>query len=116
MKSITPFDVALVPFPFADLSTSKRRPCLVLAMLAPKRLPRHYVVCMITSQLDGLAFEYDHQLEDFSTPGLPKPSLVRVAKLVAIEQAMLLKRLGKLAAPDREQVRQKLRHLFQLER
>jgi len=114
MRSITPFDVALVPFPFADLSTNKRRPCLVLAKLAPKRLPAHYVVCMITSQLHGVAFAFDHLLADFATPGLPKPSLVRVGKLVTVEQSMLIKRLGKLAGADREQIRQNLKQLFQL--
>lgn len=114
MKSITPFDVVLVPFPFSDLSTNKRRPCLILARLAPKRLPQHFIVCMVTSQLEGIAFPQDHLLDDFAAAGLPKPALVRIAKLVTVEEPLLLKRLGKLAAIDREKVRNNVRELLQL--
>ncbi len=112
MKSTTLFDVVLVPFPFADLSTNKRRPCLVLARVTPKRLPRHFIVCMVTSQLDGVVFEHDHVLGDYAVAGLPKPSLVRVAKLVTIEETMLLKRLGALSKGDRASVRQNVQALF----
>jgi mRNA interferase MazF len=112
MKSTTPFDVVLIPFPFADLSTNKRRPCLVLARLTPKGLPRHFVVCMITSQLAGVSFEHDHVLGDYALAGLPKPSLVRVAKLVTVDQSVLLKKLGALSPRDRAKVRSNVQALF----
>ena len=112
MKSTTPYDVVLVPFPFADLSTNKRRPCLVLARLSPKGLPRHFVVCMITSQLAGVSFPHDHVLGDYAAAGLPKPSLVRVAKLVTVEQSVLLKKLGTLSMRDRAKVRDNVNALF----
>ncbi len=86
----------------------------MLARLVPKRLPPHFVVCMVTSHLGGIPFAYDHVLADFVAAGLPKPSLVRVAKLVTVEQSMLLKRLGKLGAIDRSKIRDHLRALFQL--
>src|SRR5450432_3600232 len=112
MKSTTPYDVVLVPFPFADLSTNKRRPCLVLAHLSPKGLPRHFVVCMITSQLTGVTFAHDHVLGVYAAAGLPKPSLVRVAKLVTVEQSVLLKKLGTLSTRDRAKVRNNVHALF----
>jgi hypothetical protein len=70
---------------------------------------------MVTSQLDGISFPHDHLLNDFAGAGLPKPSLVRVAKLVTVEQSMLLKPLGRLGSSDREKVRHKVRELFRLE-
>jgi hypothetical protein len=46
--------------------------------------------------------------------GLPKPSLVRVAKLVTVDESMLLKRLGALSKSDRASVRQNVEALFRL--
>lgn len=112
MKSTTPFDVVLVPFPFADLSTAKRRPCVVLAQLAPKRMPRHFVLCMVTSQMVGISFPFDHILDDYVAAGLPKPSIVRISKLVTVEQSLVQKRLGTLSSADRASVRRNLGALF----
>jgi hypothetical protein len=67
---------------------------------------------MVTSQLDGVVFEHDHVLGDYAVAGLPKPSLVRVAKLVTVEDTMLLKRLGTLSKSDRARVRQNVAALF----
>ena len=39
-------DVVVVPFPFSDLSQSKRRPALVMAMLQGNDV----ILCQITSQ------------------------------------------------------------------
>jgi len=39
-------DVVVVPFPFSDLSQSKRRPALVIAELTGKDV----ILCQITSQ------------------------------------------------------------------
>jgi hypothetical protein len=69
---------------------------------------------MITSQLDGVVFEHDHVLGDYAAAGLPKPSLVRVAKLVTIEESMLLKRLGALSKSDRASVQKNVEALFRL--
>jgi hypothetical protein len=66
------------------------------------------------SQLDGVVFEHDHVLGEHAVASLPKPSLVRVAKLVTVEETMLLKRLGALSKRDRASVRQNLEALFGL--
>ena len=42
-------DLALVPFPFTDLKTTKKRPALVLAVIPSKILPTLYIVAMVTS-------------------------------------------------------------------
>ncbi len=67
---------------------------------------------MVTSRLDGIAFAQDHLLADYAAAGLPKPSLVRVAKLVTIEQSVVLKRLGALSERDRASIRSNVQKLF----
>ena len=100
MKSITTFDVVLVPFPFSDLSSAKRRPCVVFKHYEVKKLGDYLCLGMITSQLEGLHFPGDVSLKDWSGAGLPKPSLVRIGKLVTIEQSLVQKKLGTLKPAD----------------
>ena len=40
-------DVVVLPFPFSDLSASKKRPALVVASIQPHG---DLILCMITSQ------------------------------------------------------------------
>jgi mRNA interferase MazF len=111
---MTPFDLVLLPFPFTDLRTTRQRPCLILAAFQPKGLPEHYVVAMVTSQLTGLAFPGDTLLVKWKEAGLPKPSLIRLAKVVTIERSLIRKELGSLLPVDRKAIRQGFKHVFKL--
>lgn len=51
---------------------------------------------MVTSQLSGLAFPGDTVLAKWTEAGLPKPSLVRLAKVVAVDGSLIRKKLGTL--------------------
>ncbi len=101
---MTSFDVVLVPFPFSRLEATKKRPCLVLARVQPKRLPPSVIVAMMTSQIQRL-FPHDVVLKDWSHAGLPKETLVRLCKVVTLEESMIEKRLGTLAAADKRRVK-----------
>ena len=100
---MTPFDVVLVPFPFTDLGSVKRRPCLVLATAEPAGLPAHLLVAMMTSHMDR-RFPHDVELADPAAAGLPKATLVRLFKLVTLDATLKPRRLGRLAASDRARV------------
>jgi mRNA interferase MazF len=112
MKSITTFDLILVPFPFSDLSAVKKRPCLVLERYEVKRLGSFLVVCMVTSQVDGLSFPGDVPIKEWELAGLPKASLVRLGKIVTLEQSMTLRKLGALEPKDRQATRKAWQGLF----
>lgn len=111
-KSITTFDVVLVAFPFSDLSRRKQRPCLVLSVVHPKGVPPHVLVAMMTSQLEGVGFPHDLQVNDWKAAGLPKPTLVRISKVVTLEEGLIHKKIGRLSAPDCRKVRESLRQFL----
>lgn len=114
MKSTTTFDLILVPFPFSDLSSTKKRPCLVIQRHDVRKLGTYLTVAMVTSQVEGLSFPGDVSIQGWNEAGLPKPSLIRLSKLVTIEESLALKRLGKLVPTDQKSVRQSWRELYAL--
>jgi len=83
-----------------------------LAAFHPKGLPEHYIIAMVTSQLTGLPFPGDTLLVKWREAGLPKPSLVRLAKVVTIELSLIRKKLGALHAADRKTIRRHFRSVF----
>jgi len=81
-----------VPFPFSDLTTSKRRPALVLTALTGDDL----ILCQITSQ--NIRDEYSMELcgNDFESGGLSKPSNVRPNRLFTADRHIVLYKIGHL--------------------
>ena len=111
-KPITPFDVVLVPFPFSNLEEIKRRPCLVLANVKPSRYSEHLIVAMMTSHLER-HFPHDVVVQNYEEAGLPKPTLIRLAKVVTLELGSVRRKLGTLTPSDRKSVIREWKALFQ---
>lgn len=85
-------DVVVVPFPFSDLSQSKRRPALVVAELAGEDL----ILCQITSQSIKNSYSIALDDADFSEGGLKQPSNIRPNRLFTADSHIVLYRAGKL--------------------
>jgi len=85
-------DVVVVPFPFSDLSASKRRPALVLAKASENEL----ILAQITSKsfFDSYAIEIDSS--SFESGGLNVLSNIRTNKLFTAERRILLYKAGAL--------------------
>ena len=107
-----PGDVALVRFPFADVTSSKKRPALMLT--ATTRSPRYRLVtlAMITSHVEALKLEGDVALTDWKGAGLLHPSLLRLAKVATVDAELIDKVIGKLSAGDLSAARRAFRRTF----
>ena len=97
------FDVVVVPFPFTDRSSEKRRPALVIsdAEAFNDRIG-HSVMAMITTAIHS-EWPLDVQIEDLDAAGLPSSSIVRM-KLFTLDHRLVLRKIGSLSAGDRERV------------
>jgi mRNA interferase MazF len=102
-----PFDIVVVPFPYADRLAEKRRPALVISS---RRLAAHGLIwlAMITSA-DNEPWSSDVAIADLSRAGLPAPSVVRPAKIACIEPARIDRRIGRLDKAQARLVGQRLR-------
>jgi mRNA interferase MazF len=104
-------DIVLVPFPFTDLSASKRRPALVVSPDSFNQTMQDVVLTAITSQgADGGAFTIDQA--DCLDGSLPKRSIVKPAKLFTMHTTLVIKRLCALRAEKLDAVLADIRQFF----
>jgi mRNA interferase MazF len=105
-KRFGPFDVVVVPFPYADRLAEKRRPALVISN---RKLAVHGLVwvAMITSA-ENEPWSSDVAIADLKRAGLPAPSVVRPAKIACIEPARIDRRIGRLDKTAARAVAQRL--------
>ncbi|MBL9189590.1 MAG: type II toxin-antitoxin system PemK/MazF family toxin [Opitutaceae bacterium] len=113
MPICRPFDVLVVPFPFTDSTTVKRRPALVLSAEGFNDRAGHLVLAMITSR-ENRGWPLDVEIRDLSSAGLTHPSVVRM-KLFTLDERLVLRRAGKLAVADVAAVRKALGMLIPAE-
>ncbi len=105
------FDIVVVPFPFTDAATTKRRPALVISNAKAFNLPAgHSVMAMITSA-GNAAWPLDVEITDRNAAGLTAASLVRM-KLFTLDNRFILRRAGQLATADRKAVTGALKTLL----
>jgi mRNA interferase MazF len=85
-------DIVVVPFPFSDLSQSKRRPALVIASLTGNDV----ILCQITSKTikDNYAVSLDD--EDFANGALHQPGNIRPNRLFTADSNIILYPVGTL--------------------
>lgn len=100
-----PFDVVVVPFPFTDRETERRRPALVVSSPAFNATHDQSILAMITSA--GGDWPSDVAIRDWREAGLSVPCKVRL-KLFTLDNALILRRAGALSEPDAEAVRDSL--------
>lgn len=85
-------DVVVVPFPFSDLSASKRRPALVL--VAHNR--GDLILCQITSQAFTDEMAITVGVTDYMEGGLKSTSNIRINKLFTADANIILYKAGRL--------------------
>ncbi len=105
------YDVVVIPFPFTDQRTEKRRPALVLSDFPVfNRETKNCVMAMITSTKNS-DWPLDIDIIDIHKAGLPAPSKVRM-KLFTLDTRFIIKKVGTLSQKDQMGVKANLRKLL----
>jgi mRNA interferase MazF len=105
------FDVVVVPFPFTDRASQKRRPALVLSDALSFNQPvGQSVLAMITSASNS-DWPLDVEITNLDAAGLSSPSIVRM-KLFTLDHQLIIRKAGALNSKDSSAVKKSLNQLF----
>lgn len=105
-------DVLLIPIPFSDLSSVKKRPVMVLSNDKYNSITDDIIVIAITSNLGSKFSEVLLCPSDLADGEIKVESALRVDKIYTISQKIVVKKLGKLKQAKIDEVKNKLKELL----
>lgn len=92
MEKFVKGDAVVLPFPFSDLSASKKRPALVVAVLDGDDV----ILSQITTRANQDSYSVTITDQDFISGGLRQESAVRTNRLFTGDSKIISKCAGKL--------------------
>jgi len=107
MERFVKGDVVIVPFPFSNLSDSKKRPALVIANTSGNDLMLAQITSKYTSN-----YSLNISNEDFGKGNLPLLSFVKINKLFSADKSIVNYKIGTLKQNKIKEVENKLVDLF----
>ena len=97
-------DVIVLPFPFSDLTSSKKRPAIVVASLTGDDI----LVCQVTSKALSANYAVSITRADFTVGRLQQQSNVRPNRLFTADSRIVLYRAAKLTSQKMAEVTAKI--------
>ncbi|HRQ21990.1 MAG TPA: type II toxin-antitoxin system PemK/MazF family toxin [Anaerolineales bacterium] len=101
-------DILLVPIPFTDLSSQKRRPVIVISNNAYNQTSSDLVVVAMTSNPVEVDYSFTIVTSDLVKGTLNHPGKVRVDKIYAISKSIVVKTFGRVNEKVLERIREEL--------
>ena len=108
MEEFVKGDVVVLPFPFSDLSNSKKRPALVVANLEGEDI----ILCQITSKARIDDYSIVLINSDFKKGSLNLTSTIRLNRLFTADKSIVLYNLGSLKESKIKEVETKMINIF----
>ncbi|MCB9154618.1 MAG: type II toxin-antitoxin system PemK/MazF family toxin [Caldilineae bacterium] len=99
MTSFRQGDIVLVPFPFTDEDTTKKRPAVVLSGAWFNNSSEEIILGYVTSNVPPV-LDQDMVIikgSEVKSAGLVKVSVAKAGKIFTIKQDRIIKKMGKLS-------------------
>ncbi|MEW5829902.1 MAG: type II toxin-antitoxin system PemK/MazF family toxin [Chloroflexota bacterium] len=104
-------DILLVPIPFTDLSSQKRRPVIVISNNDYNQKTTDLVVVAMTSNPVETDYSFTLNSGDLEKGTLNHPGKVRVDKIYTISKSIVVKTFGRVNGTVMENIRIELKNL-----
>lgn len=105
-------DVLLIPIPFSDLKSSKKRPVIVLSNSYYNSRTEDIVVAAVTSNLQQKEYAVMFSNEDMLEGVLKVDSCIRLDKIYTLSQYIVVNRFGRVKEEVLDKVKQKINVLM----
>jgi mRNA interferase MazF len=102
----------LVAFPFTDLTSTKRRPAVVVSPDSFNQYNEDLVLVAATSQITTGPGTVMLNPEDVFDGSMPKASIVRPTKIFTLHSSLVARRLCRLKREKRDDVLREIREFF----
>ncbi len=90
-------DIILIPIPFTDLSSSKKRPVVVISNDQYNSLFEDIIVVAVTSNLASVRFSIPISNSDLDEGVLKVSSLVRPDKIYTLHKGIAVRKFGRVS-------------------
>jgi len=105
-------EIVLIPIPFTDLSSQKRRPVIVVSNEAYHRSTADMVVVAMTSNPAVVAqYSFTISSSDLVRGRLNRPGIVRVDRIYTLSQTLIAAVVGRVNGTTLDRVRTLLQDL-----
>ncbi len=105
-------DILLVPIPFTDLSSQKRRPVIVVSNNIYNQKTTDLVVVAMTSNPVEADYSFTISSSDLENGALNHPGKVRVDKIYTISKSIIVKTFGRVNGSVLDRIRKELQTLI----
>ena len=99
-------DIVLVPVPFTDLTSTRRRPVIVISQDAYQAATQDFVCVAMTSNLKDEPYSFEITSGDLADGSLNRPGRVRADKIFTLAQSIIVNRFGRVDAATLDRIRQ----------
>ena len=105
-------DILLIPIPYSDLTSNKKRPVLVLSNDEYNTKTEDIIVVAITSNITSKEYSILISNKDMQEGNSHVNSCIRVDKIYTLSQSIVIKKFGAVKPEIINNVKEKLRELI----
>jgi mRNA interferase MazF len=100
-------DVVLIPFPFTNQTTAKKRPAVVVSSVTYHSNRPDIILMAITSRIRPSPSFGETTVDQWETAGLIKPSFIKPI-FTTVEKGIVIRKIGKLSDQDLQNLRKSI--------
>ena len=108
-------EIVFLPFPFSDLSTTKKRPVLVLSNNFYNEQFEDILVCVVSSNQFADSYSVELRNEDLIEGRLPNNAVIIIRKLFTIHQSAVIRKFSTIGKEKFQEVTEQIIKLLKEE-